>query len=73
VRGVVARFDERTGLGAVAGDDGVEYSFHAVAVAGGSRTIAVGTEVDFDVVPGLLGRWEAAHLQPAVDPSHERQ
>jgi cold shock CspA family protein len=76
VRGVVTRFDERAGVGVVTADDGgIGYAFHAVAIAGDSRTIAVGTAVDFDVVPGLLGRWQAAHLrtplEPAVDLSHQ--
>jgi cold shock CspA family protein len=57
--GVVATFDERAGWGTIADDDGGERFFHAVAVADGSRTIAEGRGVEFDVVPGLLGRWEA--------------
>jgi cold shock CspA family protein len=69
MHGTVAAFDERVGLGFVTGDDGREWPFHAVAVADGSRTIAVGTQVDFEVVAGLLGRWEAAIIERAVDPS----
>jgi cold shock CspA family protein len=40
------------------------YPFHCTAVADGSRTIAEGTVVGFRVVPGRLGRWEAAELRP---------
>jgi hypothetical protein len=72
---VVTAFDERAGIGVVTGADGAELTFHAVAIAGGSRTIAVGTEITYDVVPALLGRWEATALlpliQPAVDPPQE--
>jgi cold shock CspA family protein len=68
VRGRVTRFDEATGLGAVTGADGVELTFHAVAIADGSRAIAVGTEVDYEIVPGLLGRWEASGIRPDPGP-----
>ncbi len=56
-------FDEARGLGTVTGEDGRPYAFHCVEIADGSRTIAVGTAVRFDVVP-RLGRWEAAQLRP---------
>ena len=58
--GRVTAFDERRGLGEVTGVDGVVYSFHCTVIAGDTRTIAVGTAVEFDVVPGHLGSWEAA-------------
>lgn len=57
--GSVSRFDEHRGLGEIAGDDGRRYHFHCTGVADGSRTIAEGTAVRFDVVAGRLGRWEA--------------
>ena len=65
MNGTVAEFDEHRGYGTVRGDDGVEHFFHCTAVADGSRTIAVGTAVTYDVVPGRLGRWEATDLRPA--------
>jgi cold shock CspA family protein len=72
---VVSAFDERMGIGVVTGADGAELTFHAVAIADGSRSIAVGTEVTYEVVPALLGRWEAAALVPFgecwADPSQE--
>jgi cold shock CspA family protein len=62
--GVVADFDEHKGYGTVRdGDDGRDLFFHCTQIVGGSRTIAVGTEVSFDVVAGHLGRWEAISLR----------
>jgi cold shock CspA family protein len=65
MRGRVTAFDGDAGTGAVTGDDGVERFFHCTAIADGSRTIAVGTAVEYDVVPGHLGRWEADAVRPA--------
>lgn len=62
--GVVAAFDEARGLGTVRADDGRELPFHCTRIVGGSRTIAVGTRVRFEVVAGLPGRWEAAAVEP---------
>jgi cold shock CspA family protein len=61
---VVAGFDDQRGWGRVRGDDGEELFFHCTAVADGSRTIVEGTVVDYQIVPGHLGRWEAWDLQP---------
>lgn len=61
--GTVVTFDDHGGYGRVRASDGVELFFHCTAVADGSRTIAVGTGVVFRVVPGRLGRWEAADLR----------
>ncbi len=65
--GRVSAFDDRRGLGEVTADDGTAYPFHATAIADGTRTIATGTRVQFDVVAGRLGRWEAAAITPADD------
>jgi cold shock protein len=62
--GRVSAFDEHRGLGEVTAADGAVYPFHCTAIADGTRTIAVGTEVRFETVPGRLGRWEAAALTP---------
>jgi cold shock CspA family protein len=62
VHGTVTTFDERRGRGEVTGDDGTTYEFHATRIAGGSRRIAVGTAVEFEVVPALGGRWEASDI-----------
>jgi CspA family cold shock protein len=64
VHGVVNAFDGHVGRGVVRGDDGTDYGFHCVAIADGTRQIAVGTAVDFDVTPGPLGRWEATQIRP---------
>jgi cold shock protein len=61
--GVVEEFDEQRGLGTIVADDGAALSFHCTAIADGSRTVEVGRRVQFSVVPGLLGRWEAARIE----------
>lgn len=62
--GAVATFDDVRGVGTVRGDTGPEIFFHCTAIADGTRTIDVGAEVDFDVVPGHLGAWEAETITP---------
>ena len=64
MHGVITQFDGHIGRGVVRGADGSDYGFHCVQIADGSRTIAVATEVDFDTIPGPLGRWEAAQIGP---------
>ena len=66
MRGTVTAFDEHRGIGELRADDGVSYSFHCTAIADGTRTIAVGAVVEFAVVPGHLGRWEAAAIEPVT-------
>jgi cold shock CspA family protein len=63
--GRVAAFDERRGLGEIDGADGTRYPFHCTQIADGSRTIGVKAAVEFEVVAGQLGRWEAAAIKPA--------
>ncbi|HEX2023175.1 MAG TPA: cold shock domain-containing protein [Acidimicrobiales bacterium] len=60
--GTVAHFDEHKGLGTVRADDGRELPFHCTSIADGSRTVETGARVNFSVVAGHLGRWEAADL-----------
>ena len=62
--GIVVAFDEQKGYGTVRDEDGVEYFFHCTQIADGSRSIAAGAGVSFQVVAGRLGRWEAAELTP---------
>lgn len=64
MHGTVTAFDDPRGLGEVTGDDGTTFAFHCTAIADGSRTIEVGTEVTFEVVPGPMGRWEAHRIEP---------
>jgi cold shock CspA family protein len=62
--GRVVAFDPHGGYGAVVGEDGAEHVFHLTAIAGGTRTIEVGTVVAYELVAGHLGRWEATGLHP---------
>ena len=62
-QGTVRSFDERRGLGEIAADDGKTFPFHCTAIADGTRRVAPGTAVEFDVVAGLPGRWEAAAIE----------
>ena len=62
MRGVITEFDDPRGLGTVTAEDGTTYPFHCTAITDGTRTIEVGAAVEFDVVPGRMGRWEAAQL-----------
>jgi cold shock CspA family protein len=63
LRGRVAEFDAAVGLGVIVDDEGRRYPFHCVEIADGSRDIAVGAVVRFDVLP-KLGRYEAAAIRP---------
>lgn len=60
--GVVTEFDERRGLGTVAGDAGGTWPFHCTAITDGTRTIDAGARVAFCVVAGHLGRMEATRI-----------
>ncbi len=61
--GSVAAFSDDDGLGEVVSTDSTRaYFFHCTQIADGSRTIAVGTPVTFEVVAGQRGRWEAANV-----------
>jgi cold shock CspA family protein len=61
--GVVEEFDERRGLGRIVADDRSVLPFHCTAIADGSRTVEAGRRVQFSVVPGLSGRWEATRVE----------
>jgi cold shock CspA family protein len=61
--GTVVSYEAQQGQGEVATESGDRnWSFHCTQIDGGSRTIVVGTPVLFDVVAGLLGRWEAVRV-----------
>jgi cold shock CspA family protein len=64
IPGTVEAFDDDRGWGTVRAGAGGEHFFHCTAIADGSRTIEVGTPVRFVVIPGRLGRWEAAAIEP---------
>ncbi|MDQ1480325.1 MAG: cold shock protein, partial [Actinomycetota bacterium] len=65
VTGTVTAFDEKRGLGEVTAEDATAYPFHCTVIADGTRTIQVGASVEFEVVAGPLGRWEAGSIKPA--------
>ena len=60
--GRVTSFESARGVGTVVDSHGDVFDFHAIAIADGSRTIEVGTDVTFAVVPGRRGRYEADTL-----------
>ena len=62
MRGTVEDFDEARGYGTVRSDDGRQLFFHCTQIADGSRTIAAGTAVEFEIRPGHRGQWEAADI-----------
>jgi len=62
MEGVVAAFDDFKGYGTVRAADGAEHFFHCTQIADGTRTIAVGTSVTFEVRPGHRGQWEATDV-----------
>lgn len=64
--GTVTSFDDDAGYGIVTDDAGRGWFFHCTAVADGTRTITEGVTVTFELVPGHLGRWEAAELRPGA-------
>ena len=62
MRGLVTEFDAHKGYGTVRSEDGAEHFFHCTQIADGSRVIDMGAEVEYEVVPGHGGRWEAAGI-----------
>lgn len=63
-RGVVITFDASAGLGTVRTDEGRDLGFHCTQIADGTRNIAEGAAVTFEVIAGRHGRWEGANLRP---------
>jgi cold shock CspA family protein len=61
-RGRVTEFDAHRGVGVVRAADGTDYPFHCTRIADDSRVIEVDTPVEFTVIPGGLGRWEAGAI-----------
>lgn len=64
MNGTVVAFDEAVGLGEVAATDGTRYLFHCIEIADGTRTIAVGQAVTFELL-AKFGRLEAARVARA--------
>jgi len=63
VKGTVADFDEHAGFGTIRAADGRELFFHCTQLTDGTRTIETGALVRFEIVPGHLGRGEAARVE----------
>jgi cold shock CspA family protein len=63
--GRVATFDDHRGRGEVEARGGLRFPFHCTAIADGSRTIAEGTDVQFQLMIGPLGKLEAIAIAPA--------
>jgi len=59
MRGTVSEFDEHKGYGIVTTDQERAYFFHCTQIADGSRTIAPGTAVMFELRPWHRGQLEA--------------
>lgn len=69
--GVVDTFDDHAGWGTIRDDDGAEWFFHCTKIADGTRTITIGTRVNYEIAPIGLGTWEATRvatcdLRPAL-------
>lgn len=62
LRGTVIEFDGAKGLGHVRSDAGVEYLFHVVEIADGTRTIDIGQPVSFQPLP-KFGQFQAGKLR----------
>jgi cold shock CspA family protein len=62
--GVVVTFDDARGLGTIDAD-GTSYPFHCTALLDGSRTVAEGARVTFEVRAAGMGRWEATRIETA--------
>ena len=60
--GVVTAFDDPKGLGTITDENGQTHLFHCTQIADGTRTIAVGQAVRFELLP-KLGRYEATAVE----------
>ena len=67
ISGRVVEFDAARGLGVVEDDDGTRHAFHCTRITDGSRSVPVGAVVRYSLVPGALGRWEAADVEPVSE------
>ena len=60
--GAVIAFDERRGVGTIE-TGAARHFFHCTQIADGTRAIHIGQAVEFTVVPGRLGDWEATEIE----------
>ncbi len=61
MRGRVVEFDVERGLGAIESESGERVIFHCTQIADGSRVIADGAEVTYELL-AKLGRYEASAI-----------
>ena len=67
--GIVTAFEDEAGLGTVREDGGSgAVDFHCTAITDGSRHVAVGTAVVFELRLGILGTLEATKLTARSSP-----
>ena len=72
--GRVTDFDEPRGIGTVveldaAGSEGDSYPFHCTALTDGTRSVAVGTAVVFELAATHRGRVEARAMTTVAGPT----
>lgn len=66
--GRVESFDEARGIGTVVDDEGGRaFPFHCTALTDGTRTVAVGTRVVFELSATHLGQVEARSITTVAD------
>jgi cold shock CspA family protein len=58
---VVVDFDDHVGLGTIEADDGTAYTFHAIEIVDGSRTIDREQSVSFEPL-ARFGRFQAGRI-----------
>ena len=66
MHGTVTQFDAHVGLGIITATDGRDFPFHCTQISDGTRTIAIGTAVDFTTFHVKGGGYRA-------DPKHRKQ
>lgn len=64
MRGRVAEYDDHKGYGELEVEGGGRLFFHCTAIANGSRSIAVGAEVEYEPRTDPRGKHEAANVRP---------
>jgi cold shock CspA family protein len=63
--GRIAHYDSPRGTGVLTDASGVEWSFHCTAIADGTREIADGATVFYELRTGLVGELEATRIASA--------
>ena len=66
LRGTVTAFDPHRGLGTVTSPGGTRWPFHCVSLTDGTRSVEVGTQVEFSVAFRVL-RLEAVDVAKLLD------